>query len=51
MPSKQIITKSKADWSNATNIDGYDRSSHDSGISYNWANITHTGGVYSNSVT
>ena len=49
MPSKQIITKSKADWSNATNIDGYDRSSHDSGISYNWANITHTGGVYSNS--
>ena len=48
MASKQIISLSRDDWENATNINGYDRSSHATELSYNWAHITHTGGVYSN---
>lgn len=46
--AKQIVALSRDNWENATNIEGRDRSSHAIDLSYNWAHITHTGGVYSN---
>lgn len=47
--SKEIITLSRSEWENATNVQGNDRSTHASELNYNWANITYTGHVQSSS--
>ena len=49
MASKEIIALSRNEWENATNVEGNDRNTHASELSYNWANITYTGHVQSSS--